>query len=384
MRRVPLAWLLLKNEPARLLFGISGVTFAVVLMLMQMGFRDSLYASAIMFHSHLTADLVLVNPQYEFLAHMKPFARERLYQTLGVAGVEWVSPVYVQLGEWQNLDSGGAKSILVIGFDPSYSAFDFPGVPERYSALREPDVVLFDSASRPEYGEIPAEFRQGKPIHVEVNHRRITITGLYAMGTSFGYSGGIITSDLNFLRMFPDRNRDMIQVGLIHLRRGADAESVRRELAGRLPNDVLVLTKAGYETRERSYWEKAEPIGFIFDFSVVMAVMVGAAIVYQILFSGITAHLSEFATLKAIGYANSYLYGTVFRQGLVLAFCGYAPGLLLSFELYRVTRNATMLPMNLTAQTALTAFAITTMMCILSAVLALNKIRSADPAEIFS
>ena len=65
---VPLAWLLLKKEPARLLIGIGGVMFAVVLMLMQMGFQHSLYTSAVMFHAHLTADLMLVHPQYEFLA----------------------------------------------------------------------------------------------------------------------------------------------------------------------------------------------------------------------------------------------------------------------------------------------------------------------------
>jgi putative ABC transport system permease protein len=383
MFRVPLAWLLLKKEPARLLIGIGGVMFAVVLMLMQMGFRDSLYGSATMFHSHLTADLVLVNPQYEFLAHMKPFARGRLYESLGVDGVESVTPVYVQLGDWQNLDTRAAKLILVIGFDPADSAFDFPGVRARYTALREPDVVLFDSASRPEYGAVPAEFRQGRPIHVEINHRRVSIAGLYTMGASFGYSGGVITSDLNFLRMFPDRSRDLIQLGLIRLRPGADPESVRRALTGRLPDDVLVLTRAGYETRERSYWANAEPIGFIFGFCVVMGLMVGAVIVYQILFAGITAHLSEFATLKAMGYTNAFPYGVVFRQALVLAFCGYVPGLLLSAELYRMTSNATMLPMNLGAHTALLALAITTAMCSLSAVLALNKIRSADPAEIF-
>jgi DevC protein len=383
MFRVPLAWLLLKHEPARLLIGIGGVMFAVVLMLMQMGFRDSLYNSAIMFHSHLTADLVLVNPQYEFLAHMAPFARGHLYECLGVEGVESVTPVYVQRGEWQNLDTRAAKLILVIGFDPAHCAFDFPGVRRRYTALREPDVFLFDAASRPEYGPIAAEFRHGQPIRVEINHRRVSIAGLYAMGTSFGYGGSIITSDLNFLRLFPDTNRDLIQVGLIRLRPGTDPESVRRTLSGRLPDDVLVMTRAGYETRERSYWANAEPIGFIFSFCVVMGLIVGAVIVYQILFSGITAHLSEFATLKAMGYTNAYLYAVVFRQALVLAFCGYIPGLLLSIELYRMTRNATMLPMNLDARTALLALAITTAMCSASAALALNKIRSADPAEIF-
>jgi putative ABC transport system permease protein len=381
--RVPLAWLLLKNEPARLLIGIGGVMFAVVLMLMQMGFRASLYNSAILFHNHLKADLVLVNPKYEFLAHMKPIKRRHLYDSLAVDGVESVTPVYVQLGDWQNLDTRAAKLILVIGFDPANCAFDFPGVRENYTRLHEPDVVLFDAASRPEYGTIPADFRQGRPLNLEINHRRISIAGLYAMGTSFGYGGSVITSDLNFLRMFPERDRDLIQVGLISLRPGTDSESIRRTIALRLPDDVLVMTLADYETRERSYWANAEPIGFIFGFGVIMGLMVGGVIVYQILFSGITAHLSEFATLKAMGYTNAYLYRVVFRQALVLSICGYVPGLLLSIELYRMTRSATMLPMDLGVDTALLALAVTVAMCMVSAALALNKIRSADPAEIF-
>ena len=245
---------------------------------------------------------------------MKPFARGRLYECLGVDGVESVDQVYVQLGEWQNLDTGTAKSILVIGFDPADSAFDLPGVRRRYTALREPDVALFDAASRPEYGPIAATFRQGRPIHVEINHHRVSIVGLYAMGASFGYAGSVITSDLNFLRLFPDRTRDLIQVGLIRLRPGSDAELVRRSLAARLPEDVLVLTKAGYEAREQAYWAKTEPIGFMFWFCLVMGFVVGGVIVYQILFSGITAHMSDFATLKAIGYTNAYLYGVVFRR----------------------------------------------------------------------
>lgn len=357
--------------------------FAVVMMFMQMGFQNSLYGSALMFHTHLNADLVLVNPQYEFLAHMKAFARGRLYETLGVEGVESVTPIYVQLGEWQNLDTREARSILVIGFDPARCAFNFPGVREGYVQLREPDAFLFDAASRYEYGAIASEFHLGRPIHAEINHRCINIAGIYTMGASFGYGGSVITSDLNFLRIFPDRNRNMIQVGLIKLRPGTDPESVRRTLAARLPDDVLVLTRAGYETRERSYWSNAEPIGFIFGFCVVMGLIVGAVIVYQILFAGITAHLSEFATLKAMGYTDVYLYGVVFRQALVLALCGYVPGLLLSIELYRVSRNATMLPMNLGMDTAFFTLVITAAMCSVSAALAINKVRSADPAEIF-
>ena len=51
----------------------------------------------------------------------------------------------------------------------------------------------------------------------EVNDREVEVVGLFKMGTSFGIDGTIITSDDNWLRLFPDITKNEIQLGLIRL-----------------------------------------------------------------------------------------------------------------------------------------------------------------------
>jgi len=381
--RIPLAWLQLKRERFRFLVGIAGVGFAVTLIFMQLGFHQALFASAVRFHDHLIADLVLISPQSEFLARMKPFARRRLYQTLGFDGVASVSPIYTDVAVWKNPARPGARAVFIAGFDPAEIVFDLPDVQRKREALRMPDVVLFDAASRPEYGPIAERAREDTPIDAEVANRRVTVTGLFSLGTSFGIDGTLLTSDLNFLRLFPLRDRGLIDIGLIRLAPGADPEVMRRVLARSLPHDVEVLTKAGYMAREQAYWGETTPIGYVFTFGAIMGFVVGAIIVYQILFADISSHLAEYATLKAMGYRNAYLFSVVFQEAVILAVIGYLPALLVCLQLYRLTENATRLPMNLHVQTAAMVLAVTIVMCCGSGAIALRKIRSADPAEIF-
>ena len=106
------------------------------------------------------------------------------------------------------------------------------------------------------------------------------IGGLFAIGTSFGIDGSIITSDLNFLRVFPRRDRGLIDMGLIRLKPGTDAVAVRDGLRKILPADVEVLTKEDLLAREVSYWATTTPIGFVFNFGVVIGVVVGAPFVH--------------------------------------------------------------------------------------------------------
>src|SRR6185369_12016662 len=116
--------------------------------------------------------------------------------------------------------------------------------------LRHSDVVLFDSASRPEFGPVAATFDAEKPLVTEVNDREIKVVGLYEMGPSFGIDGNIITSEDNWLRLFPERSRNDIQLGLIKLKPGADADRTRDELKALLPKDVLVMTRQDFVSRE--------------------------------------------------------------------------------------------------------------------------------------
>jgi putative ABC transport system permease protein len=381
-RSMPLAWMQLTREKLRMLVAIAGVTFAVVLMLMQLGFRSALYSSAVRLHSKLDGELVVISPQSSYLVLMKPFSRRRLFQAAGQPGVQSADGLYMMLPQFRNPDNGSVRGIFVIGFDPKRPLLDMPEVRQNLGLLRMPDTVLFDRASRPEYGPIAERVSSGVPVIAEVNRRKVTIAGLFELGTSFGIDGTIITSDLNFQRIHP-RDPGMVDIGIIKLAPGASIADVQTRLEAALPDDVMVLTKDQYMTREIDYWATVTPIGFVFTFGAIMGFVVGTVIVYQILFADVSDHLPEYATLKAMGYTNRFVFGVVLFEAVILSVFGFIPGALISLQLYRVTAKATHLPMHLSQGLALLVFGLTLVMCVLSGMIAVRKVQSADPAEIF-
>jgi heterocyst specific transport system permease protein len=382
-RRVPLAWLQLMQEKSRLVVALAGVAFAVVLVSMQLGFRTAMYESAVRYHERLRYDLVMINPRTPFLGFPRSFSRRRLYQSLGAAEVEGVTPLYVQQAFWKNPWEHGARNILVVGFDPSRDVLDLPGVRANLAALKLPDVALFDVASRPEFGPVAENVRRRGGVSAEVNDRRVSVVALFRLGTSFGIDGSLVTSDLNFQRLFPDRLPGLVDVGLIDLREGAEPEAVRRKLEAALERDVEILTRSGFVAREVSYWGSTTPIGYVFGFGALMGFVVGGVVVYQILFADVSEHLAEYATLKAMGYTNRDLSRLVLQEAAILALLGFAPGWVATLFLYRLTADATRLPLSMTPGRAVGVLALTLLMCGVAALVALRKVRSADPAEIF-
>jgi putative ABC transport system permease protein len=382
---VPIAWLQLKREKVRLLVALAGVAFAVVLIFMQLGFQDALFQSSVRYHQNLRYDAALISKKTDFIVQPESFSRRRLYQALGTAGVESVTPLYLGLGRWKNPTApSDTRAIFVVGFDPSSRVFDLPGIEAHRASLRLPDVVLYDEASRPEFGPIPQLLRSSAAgVQTEVANRRVRVVGLFSLGTSFGIDASIVTSDLNFRRIFPHRAAGMIDLGLIQLTEGADPEAVRDAIAARLPDDVEVLTRAGFVRREVDYWTRSTPIGYVFSFGVIMGLTVGGIIVYQILFSDVSEHLREYATLKAMGYSDGQLFVIVLQEALLLAVMGFVPGLLASLALYRAAGDATRLPLAMSSELAALVFALTAAMCGVSGAMALRKVRSADPAEVF-
>jgi putative ABC transport system permease protein len=246
-----------------------------------------------------------------------------------------------------------------------------------------PDVVLFDALSRPEFGPIAESFGAGEAVTTEVGNRRISVGGLFEVGTSFGMDASIVTSDLNFLRLFPLRPPGSINLGLIKLKPGLAPEVVRDAIASELPEDVLVLTKQDFIDREIAYWDSATPIGYVFTFGMIIGLAVGAIIVYQILFSDVSDHLAEYATLRAMGYPMSFLVGVVLQEAVILSLLGYVPATGISMGLYRLAGNATRLPLHMGVERGVDVLGLTIMMCAISGLIAVRKLRTADPAEIF-
>ena len=380
---LPLGWLQLRHKPLRLMVALAGIGFAVLLIMMQLGFRAALFESAVRFHQRMNYDIALFSTNSVFIVRPEPFSHRRLYQALGDESVASVSAVHIFPGVWKNPWNNDRRSINVIGFDPSDQLLDAPGFEAHRKLLRQQDVVIFDAASRPEYGPVAAEFNPQTGLATELNNRQIKVVGLFEMGTSFGIDGSIMTSEDNWLRLFPKRARGDIELGLVHLTDGADANATRDRLRAYLPKDILVMTKADFVEREKNYWNAATPIGYIFAFGAIMGFVVGAIIVYQILFADVSEHLNEYATLRALGYPNRFISGIVIQQAIILGVLGYFPGIALVYWLSAKASAATHLPLYITQERALTVFLLTLSMCAISALLAVRKVGRLDPADVF-
>jgi putative ABC transport system permease protein len=380
---IPLAWLLLVKLRWRLLTAVAGVAFAVILALVQLAFEHALFTSITLLYSHLDADLVLISPQYQSIEARESFSERRLYQALAADGVESVEPLYMDTVQWTNPVNHIERFIFLVGFKPRPGVFDLPAINERLLQIAEPGNVLFDAGSRSEFGPVIKLFHDQGHVVTEVSRRRIDVVGLFRIGASFANSGQLITSDTNFLRLMPGRDAGIIDVGLIKLKTGTDREAMRSKLAAMLPADITVLTKQGFLDREKNFWSRSLPLGFIFRVSLIMGLIVGAVIVYQILYSGVSENLAEFATLKAIGYRDRTLFRVVLQEALLLSVIGFIPGVLLSLIVYRVVQTATVLPVTMTPLRILGVYILTATMCAVSGALAVRRLRSADPAEIF-
>ena len=381
--RTPIGWLQLRHKPLRLMVALLGISFAVLLIMMQLTFRSALFESAVRFHERLNYDIVLFSKNSVFIVRPQPFSIRRLYQSLGDEDVRDISPVYLFPAVWKNPWTNDRRSLSAFGFDPADDLLDTDGFADNHDRLRQQDVIIFDALSRPEFGPVAESFKAGEEIVTEINDRQIKVAGLYEMGTSFGIDGSFMTSTDNWMRLFPDRPRDQIQLGLIRLREGADHNAVRDRLIEYLPKDVLVMTKADFVQRETSYWNSATPIGYIFAFGAIMGFVVGAIIVYQILFADVSEHLNEYATLRAMGYANRFISGIVIQQAVILGVLGFIPGLVAVHWLCGKAAAATNLPLYITQDRATTVFIMTLAMCAISALLALRKVRRLDPADVF-
>ncbi|MEP1470945.1 MAG: ABC transporter permease DevC [Halieaceae bacterium] len=379
-----IAWLQISHQKLRLMAAILGVSFAVILIFVQLGFQRALYDSSVRWHTALGYDLALISPKTTYIVNPPGFPRNRLFQTLGFPGVESVTPVYIAIGSWRNpQDPLKTRNIYVMGFDPTDTGFSLAGDANQVGKLRMPDRVLFDRLSRAEFGPIASSFDAGETVQTEINDRDIKVVGTYELGTSFGIDGSIITSDLNFRRIFPDRSASRIELGLIKLEDGADMLATKEQIIASIPGDVRVLTRDEFIQHEVDYWSDSTPIGYVFGLGVAMGLAVGVIVVYQILFSDVQDHLREYATLKAMGYSNLFLSRVVLNEAYLLAVIGFIPGILLSLAVYSQAREATNLPVEMTVERAVTVLILTIVMCAGSALLALRKLKSADPAEVF-
>jgi putative ABC transport system permease protein len=410
LRTPPLALRNVVHGGKRSLAAISGVAFSLTMVLLQLGFLEAVKITAANNFEQVDFDIVLLSPRYEQFYAAGFFPRERLTQARNAAAVVGADPMYATFNLWRcpaypqsrsgsDLDGQpspgplerwlqGARlprplqrrELFVMGINLDENPFHEP-VRGRIEAARDllrlENRVLLNEQSHPDFGwQIRDQVRDW-----ELGSRAVTLVGGFPMLRGFAADSTVICSDLNFLALcrFPP---DQVSFGFLKVRDGSVA-AVRDELRALLPPDVEPFTRAEILARETDHWVNQTSTGQLFAFGVLVAMVVAAVVVYQVLSNDVREHLPEYATLKAMGYSPLRLARVVLEQSLIYMVISYFFALVLALVVYRATQELAGIPMRLTAQNLLIALLLAIVVGFLSGFLSLSKLRGAQPAELF-
>jgi putative ABC transport system permease protein len=414
--KTPLAWKNLVYNKVRTAIGVAGVGFAVILIFMQLGFLGGITRTATQIYDALEFDLMLRSPAYLHLTEARSFSRFRVHQAASLPEVTHARSFYLGLSEWQaplfedadddeKSRAGQWRGIITMGTDPNDPGFARKDIGKAAKVLTDPRYVLVDAKSTPDYGPKNGRRFSEADIGVEtaLGPNRVEIVGLYRLGAGMASNGSCLTNVQGYVRACPWQTIEDVTFGLLKLSEDADPDAVRQKLqaiygipdaendpldlssspAALTNRNVEILTRAEVKEREEYRWVHETPLGQIFTLGVWVALFVGVAIVYQVLSTDIANMMSEYATLKAMGYGANYLTRVVLMQAVLLALVGYMPSLAISFGLYRILEALSGMPMVMTPGIMLIVLVLAVLMCVISGMAALRKLYQADPADLF-
>lgn len=377
-------------EPRKLGLAAGGVGFAVLLMFMQIGFRNALFDSTVQVAQLLKADLFILSRSRNNLPNEQRFSQSTLEQARGIPGIRDIVPIYIERAATELRVIGNpSRLIRVIGVPLTGTVFVDRDMDDKRQMLTDPRSALLDRMTKTSYGFERKNLAKLREQEVELSGKQLRIADWVQIGTDFVHDGSLIVSEEAIRHFFPlraggrDDSLKVVDFGLIQLEPGTNIEQVRKAVRALAPDQIDVMTKKEIVRREIKFWGTATPIGIIFTVGTVMGLVVGTIICYQILYTDITDHLAEFATLKAMGYSSTYFGQLVLMQSIYLTFIGFIPGFAVTVGLYTLLSKTTGLIMLLSVQRVLFVFMLTLVMCIVSGLLAVRKLWSADPANLF-
>lgn len=373
---LPVAWHMLTDRPMRLTLSLTAVTFAVVIMFMELGFFNGTNDSSANLPPLFDCDLVVSNESKTHLKTGDEFPEFWLRMAAGIEGVDAVTPMYSGADYWWNPQTGERNRVFMIGVDPLDPMFATEIVTPLSSELQKPDTIIFDRLSRRELGAI-----QTGTIAL-LGNGPTEVVGLFDLGSNFTYEGHVITSAASFLRLHGQSSHS-IDLGLIRINPDADVTAVRLAIQEKLPSNALLLTPREILDREIRMTTQSSPAGIVFGIGLLVGLGIGIIICYQILFNEVNDNLAQFATLKAMGHQPGFLSGIVIYQALLMSMIGFLPGTILSFGLYALIEHFTQIQMFLTPARILVILGLTTGMCLISGSLAVKKVKGGDPANLF-
>lgn len=380
--RLPVGWLQLVHKRTRLVAALAGVAFANVLVFVQVSLMNSMSIATLKPYEFFRADIMISATDANSLTEGGNVARQWMFQAMEDPDVAAGMGLLIGNVNWPRVTK--TLALTTFGVDPAQPGFLAPEIAAKAPMLQIRDSAILDRLSRGLPRDEAAAIRPQTPLSFEVSGKTLTIQDTFAGGGGFGGDGYMIVSDQTYLDLFPARTSAAPDHVLLKVVPGADPEAVAARLRDRITDKSLrVRSYASAKADDLVYQQTKRPTGIIFGFGVLIGILVGIVIVYQVLSADVADHLSEYATFKAMGYPGRFFLGVVFEEALILAILGFIPGALIGTGILTLMRKATTLPLTMTPGMALSVFLATLLACAVSGAIATRRLSAADPADLF-
>jgi putative ABC transport system permease protein len=366
----------LLHDKVRFAVTLTGIVFAILLMVVQFGLFMGFMETTSNNVSHSKADLWVVSKgvKYFDIGGWAPFSERKLYQILGVPGVASASKYVIQYIVWKR-DDGSTENIQIVGFDPK-SDMGGPWNITKGKAedLQADNTVFVDDLYRQRLG-ITHLGQVG-----EINGYRARVVGFTEGIRSFTTSPFVFAS-FKSAQSYVRLPEDQTVYVLVNATKGTDLQQLKRDIMARV-SDVDVHTTAEFSWMTQRYWIFTTGAGVATLIAAMLGLVVGVVVVAQTIYATTIDHIREFGTLKAIGASNLHIYRVIIEQALISAVIGYIIGISLSFAIVYLSRRneaAILLPW----QVALGIFGLTVLMCVSASVVSIHKATRIDPVLVF-
>lgn len=369
-----LAWRNLVHDKVRLSVTLTGIVFAVVLIVVELGLFVGFTTTTSGLIDRSKADLWITSARVGYVEVGVPFSERKLYTVLSTPGVAQATKYIVRFAIWKRPD-GRQESVQVIGLDPDQQM----GGPwnlatGKQASLKEADNIIIDELYKDKLG-ITALGQVA-----EINGRRARVVGFTSGIRSFTTSPYVFSS-FKSAQNYSNVAVDQTLFLLVKVADGADVATVQKALAARLP-DSDVHTAAQFSSMTRSYWMFTTGAGVAVLLAAALGLVVGIVVVAQTIYATTMDHIREYGTLKAIGATNSYLYRVIIQQAVASALLGYVLAMIVSYFVVKGSQSggaAILVPAEMVAG----MFVLTVFMCVGAALVSINKVTRLDPAMVF-
>lgn len=393
----------------RFLVAQAGIMFAVSLVTIQVGVLNGFTRSVGILIDRSEADVWVASDDMVNLELTLPIPAGHLNLAQQVSGVQRVEPLLLGGGIWRSAE-GKITTVRLFGFDAEGYLFS-PALRIRNLSILNPSYTVIADQSNKDSLDINAlgetanigsiavrvvgltrdtqSIASSPYLFTSVENAKAIATG----GRSANLNCRVQNDEFLCTNVYeqatetnpaptPLTATDPITYVLVKAEPGQDIETLKQRLEAALPNTTS-YTRSEMAALTRAYWVRRTGVGFILGLGATVGVVVGMVIVGQILYSSVSDHLKEFATLKAMGVSDRVVYSIIIRQALWMAVLGYVPSLALCWGLGMWTFATQGIMILITPLTATVIFGITVTMCVGSALFATQKVTRVDPAIVF-